>query len=53
MFKALNNAMTIRIITNENGKAAMMMVFWTAVKPPTESRIAATSDWAMPQRILI
>ena len=29
------------------------MVFWTAVNPPTDSRIAATIDWAIPQRILI
>src|SRR5690606_37252678 len=52
-FNALNKAMTMRIMTTEKGNAATIIVFWTAVNPPTDSRIAATSDCAMPQRTLI
>lgn len=36
-------------MTNENGKAAIIIVFCKAVKPFTESRITAIVDWINPQ----
>ena len=36
---------------NENGKAAMMIVFCKALSPLTESKINAIVDWMTPQTI--
>ncbi len=43
------SAMIIRITTNENSKAAAMMVFCKAVNPPTYNKTSATDDCANPQ----
>ena len=36
-------------MTNENGSAAMIMVFCKAVSPLTDNRITAIVDWMIPQ----
>ena len=41
---AFIKAMTMRTITKENGKAAIIMVFCKAVNPFTESKMTAIVD---------
>ena len=49
--KALIREMIIINMTNENGRAAMMIVFCSAVNPFTDSKMTAIDDWMTPQII--
>lgn len=48
-FNALSNDAIINSMTNENGSAAMIMVFCKAVSPLTDNRMKAIVDWMVPQ----
>lgn len=48
-FIDLNNAYIINKITNENGKAAIIIVFCKARSPPAESKINAIVETMIPQ----
>lgn len=50
-FNDLNKDAVIMINMMENGKAAMMITFCSASKPPTYRRMIAMADWITPQII--